>query len=119
MDETEPFVENRQFGRYLRRVREDRKLSLDAVEEMTSEFPDRVTKSHLSRIENGSAVPSFGKMFALSQIYGIPIASMAERFEIDLLRESRAVDVSNLTAAAALDDLERMELTGAYQEEVA
>ena len=86
---------------------------------MTSEFPDRVTKSHLSRIENGSAVPSFGKMFALSQIYGIPIASLAERFEIDLLRESRPVDVSGLTPRSALAELERMEQAGAYREEVA
>jgi len=118
MDEREPYVENKQFGRYLRRVREDRKLSLDAVEELTSEFPDRVTKSHLSRIENGSAVPSFGKMFALSQIYGIPIAALAERFEIDLLRESQPVDLAELTPAAVLDELERMELAGAYREEV-
>jgi len=119
MNESGPYVENRQFGRYLRRVREDRKLSLDAVEELTSEFPDRVTKSHLSRIENGSAVPSFGKMFALSQIYGIPIASLAERFEIDLLRESQPVDVSGVTPALALAELERLELAGAYREEVA
>ena len=118
MEESEPYVENKQFGRYLRRVREDRKLSLDAVEELTSEFPDRVTKSHLSRIENGSAVPSFGKMFALSQIYGIPIAALAERFEIDLLRESRPVDLGELTPAAVLDELDRLELAGAYREEV-
>ncbi|NIM63071.1 MAG: helix-turn-helix domain-containing protein, partial [Acidobacteria bacterium] len=78
--------ENRHFGRYLRRIRENRKLSLDAVEEMTMGYPEPVTKSHLSRIENGRAVPTFPRMFALCQVYGVPISSMAERFETDLRR---------------------------------
>jgi len=119
MGESEFIVENRDFGRYLRKIREERRLSLDAVEEMTSGYPDRVTKSHLSRIENGSAVPSFGKLFALSQIYGVPISAMAERFEIDLLRETQATDVSSSTPAEVLAQLDRLEMAGSYQEEVA
>jgi len=119
MGESEFIVENREFGRYLRRIREDRRLSLDSVEEMTSGYPDRVTKSHLSRIENGSAVPSFGKLFALSQIYGVPISAMAERFEIDLMRETQATDISASTPADALAQLDRLEMAGNYREEVA
>jgi len=119
MGESEFIVENREFGRYLRRIREDRRLSLDSVEEMTSGYPDRVTKSHLSRIENGSAVPSFGKLFALSQIYGVPISAMAERFEIDLLRETQPTDITASTAEEALAQLDRLEMAGAYREEVA
>jgi len=86
MGEHRIVTENRYFGRYLRRIREDRKLSLDAVEEMTMGYPEPVTKSHLSRIENGRAVPTFPRMFALCQVYGVPISSMAERFETDLRR---------------------------------
>jgi transcriptional regulator with XRE-family HTH domain len=118
MGDSEFVVENREFGRYLRRIREDRRLSLDAVEEMTFGYPDRVTKSHLSRIENGSAVPSFGKMFALSQIYGVPIAAMAERFEIDLLRETRTEDVASSSPEEVLARLETLEMAGSYREEV-
>ena len=43
------------FGAYLRKLRETRRLSLDAVEELSAAFPEKVTKSHLSRIENGLA----------------------------------------------------------------
>jgi len=75
---------------------EQRELSLDAVEEMTMGYPEPVTKSHLSRIENGRAVPTFPRMFALCQIYGVPISSMAERFETDLRRgDSSSVDTAN------------------------
>ena len=75
------------FGHYLRRVRESKKLSLDAVEEMAMGYPDRLTKSHLSRIENGLAEPTFRRLYSLSQIYGVPVTTLAERFELDLLRE--------------------------------
>jgi len=73
--EHDPLTESRRFGRYLRRIREERKLSLDSVEEMTLSYPERITKSHLSRIENGQAVPTFPRMFALSQIYGVCLLS--------------------------------------------
>ena len=78
--------DGRTFGKYLRNVRTSRNLSLDTVEEMTHGYPEPVTKSHLSRIENGRAAPSFARMYALSQIYGVPISALAERFEIDLHR---------------------------------
>ncbi len=111
----EPTVaDRRRFGQYLRVVREDRKLSLDAVEELTGGYPDPVTKSHLSRIENGAAVPSFGKMFALSHVYGVPIAALAERFEIELLREVAAPQEVPGSAQEALTQIERLRLQGDY-----
>ena len=79
-----PEIEHKRFGTYLRKVREERKMSLDAVEEMSVGLPERVTKSHLSRIENGQAIPTFPRMFTLSRIYGIPVSHLAERFEIAL-----------------------------------
>ena len=111
----EPSAENRRrFGQYLRGVREDRKLSLDAVEELTGGYPDPVTKSHLSRIENGAAVPSFGKMFALSHVYGVPIAALAERFEIDLLREVTGPESIPASPQDALGYVEQLMLQGNY-----
>jgi len=107
-------ADRRRFGQYLRGVREDRKLSLDAVEELTGGYPDPVTKSHLSRIENGAAVPSFGKMFALSHVYGVPIAALAERFEVDLLREVAGHQVVPETTDAVLAHLKRLKLIGDY-----
>ncbi len=69
---------------YLRRIREERKLSLAAVEKASHGLPERVTKSHLSRIENGQASPSLARMYTLSMIYGIPVSSLADRFELYL-----------------------------------
>jgi len=93
--------DGRTFGKYLRNVRTSRNLSLDSVEEMTHGYPEPVTKSHLSRIENGRAAPSFARMYALSQIYGIPISTLAERFEIDLHRGMHS-EVEEMLAPSVL-----------------
>jgi transcriptional regulator with XRE-family HTH domain len=113
MGEHRIVTENRHFGRYLRRIREDRKLSLDAVEEMTLGYPEPVTKSHLSRIENGRAVPTFPRMFALCQVYGVPISSMAERFETDLRRGS-AMSVDGMTHDEIFERLTEFRNCGRY-----
>jgi len=114
MSEQRIVTENRHFGRYLRRIRRDRKLSLDAVEEMTLSFPEPLTKSHLSRIENGRAVPTFPRLFALCQIYGVPIASMAERFETDLRRDGESSSVDGLTDNEIFERLIELRNTGRY-----
>ena len=75
----EPTRDIRRFGRHLRSIREARKLSLDAVEELASGYPEQVTKSHLSRIENGQAEPSFRRMYTLGRIYGVSVTSLFTR----------------------------------------
>jgi transcriptional regulator with XRE-family HTH domain len=90
---------NEAFGAYLRRLRETRRLSLDAVEELSAAFREKVTKSHLSRIENGLALPTFPRLMAMSQIYGMPIASLAERYEIELRRSMKPVDLNGRTTS--------------------
>jgi tetratricopeptide (TPR) repeat protein len=104
------------FGEYLRRVREERKLSLDAVEEMSVGFPERITKSHLSRIETGQAVPTFPRMFTLSQIYGVPVSSMAERFETVLIRDMSPPEIAGKSERALLDEAESLRFRGRYRE---
>lgn len=107
------------FGAYLRAVREGRRLSLDAVEEMSQGFPERVTKSHLSRIENGLAYPTFTRLFALSRIYGVPIASMAERFDLALQREMTPLDLRVRTPREALEDARKLVTSGRHAEALA
>jgi tetratricopeptide (TPR) repeat protein len=107
---------NLHFGAYLRRVREGKRLSLDAVEELSAGFPERVTKSHLSRVENGLALPTFPRLMAMSHIYGVPIASLAERYEIDLRRGMVKIDLRGKTEVEVLAEVEALRLAGSYNE---
>ncbi|HEX4826510.1 MAG TPA: helix-turn-helix domain-containing protein [Candidatus Polarisedimenticolaceae bacterium] len=107
---------NPQFGAYLRSVREGKRLSLDAVEELSAGFPEKVTKSHLSRVENGLALPTFPRLMAMSHIYGVPIASMAERYEIELRRGMSTVDLEGKSNVEIIKDVERLWLAGSYND---
>lgn len=119
MGQLEPEVHGRRFGRYLRRIREDRKLSLDAVEERSLGMPERITKSHLSRIETGQAVPSFPRLWALSRIYGVPIAQFAERFDLDLRTgDAAGVDIVAEPERVA-EQLEELMRAGDYTKALA
>lgn len=116
MGDRESILENRGFGRYLRRIREGRRLSLDSVEEMSTGYPERITKSHLSRIENGQAVPTFPRLFALSQIYGVPVSSLAERFEIEMRGRMVPPGVERLTDEQVIERASTLLLSGQYHE---
>jgi len=114
--ENQPTSENRRFGSFLRGLREDRRLSLEAVEEMSLGLPERVTKSHLSRIENGRAIPTFPRMFTLSQIYGIPVAYLAERFEISLMREMFPSGATEQPVEEVIREARELERKGHFRE---
>jgi len=75
-----------------------------------------VTKSHLSRIENGQAEPTFPRMFALSQVYGLPISMLAERFESDLRLEMRPADIDGRADDDVYEEAEKLRANGRYEE---
>jgi len=106
----------KRFGTYLRKVREGKRLSLDAVEEMSAGYSERLTKSHLSRIENGLAEPSVRKLFALSQIYAMPLTSLAERFELDLQREQLQIDLEGKSPEEIKEIVAKLNEVGRYTE---
>ena len=104
------------FGGYLKRLRETRRLSLDAVEELSAAFPEKVTKSHLSRIENGLALPTFPRLMAMSHIYGVRIASLAERYEIELRRSMKPAELDGKSDESALKEFEGLYFSGDFNE---
>ena len=75
---------DRAFGRYLRTLRERRRLTLDAVSSLSHTFPESISKGYLSRCENGHQKPAFSKVIALSRIYEVPADVLVERMELDL-----------------------------------
>ena len=119
MVQEESVIQSKGFGKYLRRIREERRLSLDAVQEMSLGFPERVTKSHLSRIENGRAVPTFPRMFTLSQIYGVRVSSLADRFEQELQRGMTPVKDEGRSVEEIKREIRRLHIAGHYPEALA
>ncbi len=116
MEHTEETQGSPSFGGYLKRLRETRRLSLDAVEELSATFPEKITKSHLSRIENGLANPTFPRLMAMSHIYGVPIASLAERYEIELRRSMKPAELNGRSDESVLREFEGLIYSGDFND---
>jgi tetratricopeptide (TPR) repeat protein len=72
------------FGKYLRLVRDRRKLSLSDVVTLTKSYPEPVGKGYLSRVERGLARVGFSKMVALSRAYDVSLDALGEKLSLDL-----------------------------------
>jgi tetratricopeptide (TPR) repeat protein len=72
------------FGKYLKILRDRRKLSLSDVVLLTKSYPEPVGKGYLSRVERGLARVGFSKMVALSRAYEVSLDALGEKLSLDL-----------------------------------
>ncbi|MFN7966552.1 MAG: hypothetical protein U0V87_12780 [Acidobacteriota bacterium] len=95
------------FGSYLRELREERRLTLDDIERITADAPEPITRSLLSRLENGRARVSALKLLALASSYRVRLSVLAERLEMfhahgELASSSQSAAQACVEADAAL-----------------
>ncbi len=84
------------FAQRIRQLREEKQLSLDMVEyDINQKFNLKITKSHLSRWENGKVVPSVRYAGYLALYYGVSLDYLMGftdiRVPADLLARSKKV----------------------------
>ena len=72
------------FGKYLKILRDRRKLSLSDVVLLTKSYPEPVGKGYMSRVERGLARVGFSKMVALSRAYEVSLDALGEKLSLDL-----------------------------------
>jgi transcriptional regulator with XRE-family HTH domain len=64
-----------EFGGYLKKLREDRGLTLRQVEEKV-----KISNAYLSQVERGMrAIPTFKILEKLASVYGVPIGDLTKR----------------------------------------
>lgn len=71
----------RAMGQALRRLREGWELSLDDIDEASRTHGLRVTRSHLSRVENGEADLALPRFLTLMRAIGEPPGAIAEALD--------------------------------------
>lgn len=82
------------LGIYLRKLRDQRKLSLMRVEELSTVFKDKINPSYLSKAETGKFIPALPKLLTLSKIYGVKIQNFIERLDLE---EGAPIDLTDIT----------------------
>jgi tetratricopeptide (TPR) repeat protein len=102
------------FGRYLKIVRERRKLSLEDVAHLTKAYPEPVNKGYLSRVERGLNHVGFSKMVAVSRAYEVPLDAFGERYALDLEidRLKTAPDTEDKSVGELLEHARRFNDSG-------
>jgi len=66
-----------EFGIYLKKLREDRKLTLRDVEEKA-----KISNAYLSQVEQGKkGVPTIKILSRLAEAYGVPVAGIMDNAE--------------------------------------
>jgi len=106
-------MEPKDFGRYLRSVREAFGYTLRTVEEKAS---GRVKNAYLSQIENGQiTLPSPAILWVLAEVYGVDYGELLLRAghrvpESSVATRKRSLAGLPLHALADLDEEDRREL---------
>lgn len=73
----------KKFGDYLRKLREDRELTLRDVEREA-----KVSNAYLSQVERGErGIPNFKVLSKLAKTYGVPVASLMQVAEAESKNE--------------------------------
>lgn len=66
-----------EFGCYLKKLREDRKLTLRDVEEKA-----KISNAYLSQVEQGKkGIPTIKILSRLAEAYGVPVSDMMNKAE--------------------------------------
>lgn len=93
----------RAVGRALRSFRQGWRLSLDDVEQASATMGVRITRSHLSRVENGQADLALPRFLCLMRAVGEPPADVVESLDGLLDQDAGAPGDLHARAAALLE----------------
>lgn len=68
------------FGDFLKKLREDRKMTLREVERKA-----QISNAYLSQVERGErSIPTMKMLARLAKVYGVPVSVLTEKAEADL-----------------------------------
>ncbi len=98
-------VDSRRLGSHLKRLREERKLTLGGVEALSEGFGERINKSYLFRVERGKTVPSIPRLRVLSKVYRVKLSTLLEILETAFEEQEKEHELGKDIAEASYDEL--------------
>src|SRR5438093_9872956 len=92
------------LGLHLKRLREERKLTLGGVEALSANHGERVNKAYLFRVERGKTLPTLSRLLVLSEVYQVRLSTLIEFLDTVVQEERHEDDLGEL-AGKDLDEL--------------
>src|SRR5712691_4895866 len=74
-------VDTRRLGGHLKRLREERKLTLGGVENLSEGLGERIAKTYLFRVERGKTIPTIPRLRVLAKVYRVKFSMLLDVLE--------------------------------------
>src|SRR6058998_4225306 len=81
------------LGLHLKRLREERKLTLGGVEALSANHGERINKAYLFRVERGKTLPTLSRLQVLSEVYQVRLSTLIEYLDTVVQEERHEEDL--------------------------
>lgn len=98
-------IETRRLGIHLKKLREERKLTLGGVESLSGTHGERINKSYLFRVERGKTVPTIPRLRVLGQVYRVKLSTLLELVESSYEETEKSTTLGMDVAGLTYEDL--------------
>lgn len=93
------------LGLHLKRLREERKLTLGGVESLSANHGERINKAYLFRVERGKILPTLTRLQVLSLVYHVKLTSLVELLDTAVEEEKQQDELGLDLPAKSFQDL--------------
>jgi transcriptional regulator with XRE-family HTH domain len=93
------------LGSQLKKIREERKLTLGAVETLSAGLGATIPKTYLFRVERGKTFPTLPRLRTLAQVYQVKLARLVETLETAVEEQELAKELGGDLSAATFEEL--------------
>src|SRR5437867_5642540 len=103
-------VDTRRLGNHLKRLREERKLTLGGVEDLSEAAGERINKPYLFRVERGITVPSIPRLRVLARVYRVKLSMLLEVLEgaFEEQERERQADIGLDPSTLSFEELRKL-----------
>src|SRR5437867_1185133 len=100
-------VDTRRLGNHLKRLREERKLTLGGVESLSEAAGERINKSYLFRVERGKTIPTIPRLRTLADVYRVKLSTLLEVLEGAFEEQEKEKDLGVDLSALSFEELRK------------
>ena len=93
------------LGSQLKKIREERKLTLGAVETLSAGLGATIPKTYLFRVERGKTFPTLPRLRTLAQVYQVKLARLVETLETAVEEQELAKELGGDLSTATFEEL--------------
>jgi transcriptional regulator with XRE-family HTH domain len=98
---------SQRLGERIKKLREERKLTLGGLEALTEGFGERINKSYLFRVERGITTPSIPRLRIIAKVFKVRLTALVEVLDSSYEEQDVKVAQTPNLSGLAFDEVRR------------